>query len=194
MKWPGHIATKQKTPHKQTLKLSAHEIPYLFMQMVFSSRMYRLTNRFPPVTQLSSHPSASRKVLEQCHSKWDPRKAAPAADELMAACEKWKFLGPISYLLNQNLWEWGPAVCFCSSPPIMLMCAEAWETLLQNTSMGNYEPGASWRGRWSVLSKKHAKDCTAVLQSSEAAHPFNETSSMYCRVHTCSRRGGECTQ
>jgi hypothetical protein len=35
----------------------------------------------------------------------------------LTACEKCKFLGPNPDLLNQRLWEWGPAICFFISPP-----------------------------------------------------------------------------
>ena len=119
------MAPKQKTPNKQTLKLSAHEIPHLFIQVAFSSRMYSLIIRFPLVTQVSPHSSPSPKVLEQCYSKWDPWKAASAGDGSMGACEKGKFLGPGSYLLNQNLCKQGPVICFFS----IHVCAQSCPTL-----------------------------------------------------------------
>ena len=119
------MAPEQKTPNKQTLKLSAHEIPHLFVQVAFSSRMYSLIIRFPFITQASPHSSPSPKVLEQCYSKLDPWKADSAVDDLMGACEKGKFLGLGSYLLNQNLCKWGPVICFF----FIRVCAQSCPTL-----------------------------------------------------------------
>ena len=119
------MAPEQKTPNKQTLKWSAHEIPHLFIRVAFSSRMYRLIIRFPFVTQSSPHSSPSPKVLEQCYSKWDPWKAASAEDDSIGAWEKGKFLCPGSYLLNQNLCKWGPAICFFS----IIVCAQSCPTV-----------------------------------------------------------------
>ena len=83
---------------------------------------------------------------------------------------------------------------FFSSPLVMLMCTEAWATLLSNTSRENYEPGTSWWGRWLVLSKRNTEDWTSVLQDSQATHPFNGAASMCCGVLIYSRHGGGSSQ
>ena len=84
------------------------------------TRIYQLLSYFNFWTSLFSsakwreHVKQLLRIKCDCLKQWFPGPVVSTGPGSLLKC---KFSGPIPDLLNQKLWEWGPAICVLTSAP-----------------------------------------------------------------------------